>query len=51
MDIVSQSEEAIPVNISLFKVSKKKKKKKKTLENGVNNVQLSLERRRLRLFL
>ena len=35
MDIVSQSEEAIPVNISLFKVSKKKK----TLENGVNNVQ------------
>ena len=38
MDIVSQSEEAIPVNISLFKVSKKKKKKK-TLENGVNNVQ------------
>ena len=38
MDIVSQSEEAIPVNISLFKVSKKKNKKK-TLENGVNNVQ------------
>ena len=36
MDIVSQPEEAIPVNpvnISLFKVSKK------TLENGVNKVQ------------
>ena len=39
MDIASQSGEAIPVNISLLKVSKKKKKKKKTLENGVNNVQ------------
>ena len=37
MDIVSQPEEAIPVNISLFKVSKKPKKN--TLENGVNNVQ------------
>ena len=44
MDIVSQSEEAIPVNISLFKVSKKKQQQQKknthTLEkNGVNNVQ------------
>ena len=33
MDIVSQSEEAIPGNISLFKVSKK------ALKNVVNNVQ------------
>ena len=33
MDIVSQSEEAIPVNISLFKAAKE------PLENGVNNVQ------------
>ena len=41
MDIVSQSEEAIPVNVSLLKVSKKKKTKNThTLEkNGVNNVQ------------
>ena len=44
MDIVSQSEEAIPVNISLFKVSKKQQQQQKknthTLEkNGVNNVQ------------
>ena len=33
MDIVSQSEEAIPVNISQFKVSKK------ALKNGESNVQ------------
>ena len=33
MDFVSQSEEAIPVNISLFKVAKE------TLGNGVNNFQ------------
>ena len=33
MNIVSQSEEAIPVNISLFKAAKE------TLENGVNNFQ------------
>ena len=39
MDIASQSEEAIQVNISLLKVNKKKNKTKKTLENGVNDVQ------------
>ena len=39
MDIASQSEEAIQVNISLLKVNKKKNKKKKALENGVNDVQ------------
>ena len=33
MDIVSQSEEAISLNISLFKVAKE------TLENGVNDFQ------------
>ena len=39
MDIASQSEEAIPVNISLLKVNKKNQKKTHTLENGVNDVQ------------
>ena len=33
MDIISQPEEVIPVNISLFKVAKE------PLQNGVNNVQ------------
>ena len=33
MDIVSQSEEALPINIFLFKVAIE------TLENGVNYVQ------------